>query len=336
MARRVSGPFRLLILPALLALGGCARSSPWSGIWSGYWILDPRGPVASAEFKVLVVDVIGLLVIIGPTTLLLTWCLFRYRRAAKSRYEPRWDHSLLIEVFSWGLPFTVVILLGFVSFEGAFAVNPFGPDVLEQGAKGDPGRPPVDIDVVTTDWQWLFIYPGRHVAIANDLVVPVNTRIHLRMTSATVTNDIFIPQLVGQIDIMPGMQTEQNFLVPMLGTFQGFSSNYSGPGFSWMRFKTEVVSRANFQSWVADAAKSPDHLTPARFDEFARPTIVQHEREVLFSDVPDDLFHHVMHEVSMGKTWPTPVDMTEKMSASGLGFRAQPLQGHTLPMTRSP
>ena len=323
------------MLPVLLALAGCASDTKWSGIWSGYWILAPRGPVAAADFRALVVDVIGLLVIIAPTTVLLTWILFRYRRAAKARHDPHWDHSLLIEVFSWGLPFTIVILLGFISYEGAFAVNPFSPGVLANQPGQKQAAQPIDVDVVTTDWQWLFIYRAQHVAVANELVVPVGTPIRLRMTSATVTNDIFIPELVGQIDIMPGMQTRQSFVAPDPGTYQGFSSNYSGPGFSWMRFQTKAVSQADFGRFLADAAKSPDHLTLARFDQFARPTINQFDRQYLFSDVPDDFFGQVVGEVVAGKTWPTPADMSEKMSSNNPG-RKQPLQGQMLPTTRIP
>ncbi len=335
LARFGSGRFRLLVLAALFVLSGCASGPNWSGIWSGYWILAPRGPVAAAAFRALVVDVIGLLVIIGPTTVLLTWVLFRYRRAAKARHDPHWDHSLLIEVFSWGLPFTIVILLGFVSYEGAFAVNPFAPGVLANQPGQAPRTAPIDVDVITTDWQWLFVYRAQHVAVANELVVPVGTPVRLRMTSATVTNDVFIPELVGQIDVMPGMRTRQSFLVPDAGTYQGFSSNYSGPGFSWMRFQTKAVAAADFRTFLANAAKSPDHLSYARFDDFAKPTINQFDHQYVFSDVPDDLFDHVVGEVVAGKTWPTPAGMTEKMSSNEPG-RKQPLQAQPLPTTRVP
>ncbi len=323
------------MLPALLALAGCASTTKWSGIWSGYWILAPRGPVAAADFRALVVDVIGLMVIIGPTTVLLTWVLFHYRRSARARHEPNWDHSLLIEVFSWGLPFTIVILLAFISYEGAFAVNPFGPGVLANQQGGKSVVRPIDVDVVTTDWQWLFVYRAQHVAVANELVVPVGTPVRFRMTSATVTNDIFIPELVGQIDIMPGMQTYQSFVAPDAGVYQGFSSNYSGPGFSWMRFQTKAVSAADFQTFLAHAAKSPDRLTFARFDEFATPTINEFDKQYLFSAVPDGFFDHVIGEVRAGKTWPTPAGMTEKMSSNEPG-RKQPLQAQPMQTTPAP
>ena len=64
-------------------------------------------------------------------------------------------------------------------------------------------------------------------------------------------NSFFIPQLAGQIYAMAGMQTHLNVLANETGVYRGFSSNYSGYGFSRMRFKAHSVTEAQFAEWVA-------------------------------------------------------------------------------------
>ena len=269
--------------------------------------------MARADFNSLLIDAGAMLSIIVPTTLLLAWCVWRYRRASgRGTYMPNWSHSLVIEIVSWGFPAAIVVFLGYYSYRGTFAVDPFGPGVLAHGQSAYADTPAIDVDVVTTDWQWLFIYPRLHIASANELVVPVHTPVHFRLTSSTVTNDFFIPQLAGEIDIMPGMRTKQSLLADHLGTYAGFSADFSGPGFSWMRFQTHVVTPAEFQAWTDKAARAPAHLTMASFNRFARPTINIHGRTGTFSDVADGFFDNIVREVDRGTLYVTPRAMTDK------------------------
>ena len=288
-----------------------------------FWLLHPRGPVAQAGLRSIIVDVSAMMLIIGPTTLLLIWCLWRYHRSnSKGAYRPGWTHSLPVEIVSWGFPLAIVAFLSYYSYRGTYAVDPFGPGVMAPG-QPDADRTPIDVDVVTTDWQWLFIYPDHHIAAANELVVPAHTPIRFRLTSATVPNDFYIPQLAGEIDIMPGMLTKQGLIADRPGIYQGIAADFSGPGFSWMQFKTRVVSRAEFDQWEAAVAQSPIHLDQAAFDAFAVPTINKDGRTIHFSRVDDGLFARVIHNVTIGKVYPTPPLMTEK-KASYQNGRRQP------------
>ncbi len=271
--------------------------------------------MAEASLQSWIVDTAATLLVIGPATLLVMWAIWRYRRAGgKGSYTPGWSHSLPLEITFWGAPLAVVIGLGFYSVKGAFDTDPAGPGVMSRTASADGQKPPVNIDVITTDWQWLFIYPDRHIAVANELVLPVHTPVRFRLTSSTVATDFFIPQLAGQIDVMPGMRTWQGLIANQVGTYDGFASDYNGPGFSWMRFQTRIVSPAEFQAWEASVGKAGRHLDYAEFDRFATPTINKYDTTVEFSAVQDNLFDHVMQDVMMGKTYVTPADMTEKKS----------------------
>lgn len=293
---------------AILTLTLCSACST-----SGFWLVHPRGPTTQASLQAWIVDTAATLLVIGPATILVFWAIWRYRRATgKGKYVPGWSHSIPIELACWGFPFLVVLGLGFYSLHSSLAVDPAGPGIIAAGTSADAAKPPINIDVVTTDWQWLFIYPDRHIAVANKLVVPVNTPVRFRLTSSTVATDFFIPQLAGQIDVMPGMRTWQGMIANEVGSYEGFASDYNGPGFAWMRFQVQVVSDADYERWATAAQAAPTRLDDAVFKKFATPTINYKNSVTEFSRVEDGFFDHVMERVMMGDVYPTPANMTEK------------------------
>ncbi|MDA8389326.1 MAG: COX aromatic rich motif-containing protein [Gammaproteobacteria bacterium] len=307
---------RALAAASVLLLSGCVRKG-------GLVLLDPKGPIAAAELHFTILDVVIMLGIIVPTAILVIWFMWHYRATnRKARYDGRWDHSYGIEVVVWGIPILVVAVLSYFSYKGIFEVDPYNPRILDKphvtaatARAGAPASRPVDVNVITTDWQWLFVYPKLHIASVDKLVVPVNTPVRFRLTSATVDNAFMIPQLVGQIEIMPGMRTKQALLASHLGTYRGFSAEMSGPGFAWMQFHADVVSAAHFRKWAAMVAKSPDHMTDGAFDAFAQPTFNLHEKSRYFSQVQPGLFRYVIHQVHMGKVFTTPLGAGELMTA---------------------
>ncbi|MHB8255003.1 MAG: cytochrome ubiquinol oxidase subunit II, partial [Acidiferrobacter sp.] len=175
-------------------------------------------------------------------------------------------------------------------------------------------KSPLEVDVISTDWQWVFVYPKQHIATVDRLVIPVGTPVRFRLTSATVVNDFYIPQLVGMIDVMPGMRVKQSLVANDIGSYQGFSANYSGAGFSWMTFRTQSVSADAFRKWTQKVQGSQQHLTYAAFNTIAKPTINVDSKVAYFSNVQAGLFDHVITQVMGGKVYPTPMAMTENMT----------------------
>ncbi|MGI4745221.1 MAG: ubiquinol oxidase subunit II [Janthinobacterium lividum] len=305
--RHSKGVVRSAALVLSTLCSGCSTA--------GFWLLHPAGPVAAAGLQSWIVDTGATFLVIGPATLLVMWAIWRYhRRIGKGAYVPGWNHSVALEATFWGVPLIVVIGLGFYTTYGAFQTEPYSPGAMAVGNNPDAATPPVEIDVITTDWQWLFIYPGRHIALANELVIPVHTPIRFRLTSATVATTFFIPQLAGQIDVMPGMRTWQGLIANSTGSYQGFASDYNGPGFSWMRFQTKVLSAEDYKTWANGMADAPVHMDEAAFLKFAAPTINNKDTVLRFSSVQNDLFDNVVYNVMMGRIYETPSRMTEKKS----------------------
>ena len=91
-------------------------------------------------------------------------------------------------------------------------------------------------------------------------------------------NSFFVPQLGSQIYAMGGMTTHLNLLADEPGEYPGFSANFSGDGFSWMRFVVKSVPAGDFNAWLDQARGAGSALDDASYAELAKPS----------KDVPPD------------------------------------------------
>src|SRR6201993_1229798 len=145
-----------------------------------------------------------------------------------------------------------IFLLGGVAWIGSHQLDPARP-VPGTGQN-------VTIQVVSLDWKWLFIYPDQRIASLNTLTVPVGAPLHFQLTSASVMNVFFIPQLGSMIYTMNGMVTQLHLRADEVGSLQGLSAHFSGDGFPDMLFDVHVVSQTHFASWASGTVKSDNVL----------------------------------------------------------------------------
>jgi cytochrome o ubiquinol oxidase subunit 2 len=131
----------------------------------------------------------------------------------------------------------------------------------------------VHIDAVALDWKWLFIYPDQRVATVNTLTVPVGAPLQFELTSASVMNVFFVPQLGSMIYTMNGMVTRLNLRADQEGNYQGLSAHFSGDGFSDMLFDVHVVPALAFADWVASTARSDRILNADSYTALAQQSI---------------------------------------------------------------
>src|SRR5215467_11772806 len=228
-------------------------------------VLDPQGPIASAERLLLINSTAIMLVVVIPVivaTLAFAW----WYRSSNTRATRSLDESYegRVEFVTWSIPALTVILLGGVIWIGSHQLDPRAPIA----AKSDPLR----IDVVSLDWKWLFIYPDLGVAAVNQLVISAGTPVKFRLTSATVMNSFFVPQLGSQIYTMGGMITHLNLLAGDSGEFPGFSANFSGDGFAEMRFVVKSVPAGDFNAWIEQVRGTGSALDDAGYAELAKPS----------------------------------------------------------------
>jgi cytochrome o ubiquinol oxidase subunit II len=228
-------------------------------------ILDPRGPIASAQLLLLINSTEIMLVVVVPVVLATLWFAWWYRSSNTSAtrgddraYEGR------LEFVVWSIPALVVILLSGVIWISSHLLDPRAP--IASAAK------PLEVEVASLDWKWLFIYPDQGIAAVNQLVVPTEAPVRFRLTSATVMNSFFVPQLGSQIYTMPGMTTHLNLLAQQPGEFPGFSANFSGDGFADMRFIVTAVPAGDFAGWVAKTRTSGAALDIPAYNALVKPS----------------------------------------------------------------
>jgi cytochrome o ubiquinol oxidase subunit II len=251
-----------IVLVSSLALGTAALSGCGSGV------LDPAGPVGAGDRMILLDALAIMLVIVIPTILCTLAFAWRYRASNRSAtYTPGWAYSGRLELLVWAIPAFVVIFLGGVAWVGSHDLDPAKPLPSQQA--------PLEVDVVSLDWKWLFIYPTEHLASINRLVLPVGRPVHFRLTSATVMNVFFVPQLGSEIYAMNGMVTELNLQADRPGSYLGIAAHFNGDGFSDMTFHADAVSPGDYSQWVATGRANGPVL-----DEAAYRTLLQQSSNV--------------------------------------------------------
>ena len=253
----------LLLLPLPLLLSACSAT-----------VLDPAGHVAQQQRDLLLLSVALMLIIIVPVMVLVVVFAWKYRASnSAARYEPDWDHSTHLELVIWAAPLLIIICLGAATWAGTHLLDPYRP--LD---RIDPNRPvaadtrPLQVNVVALDWKWLFIYPEYGIATVNELAAPVDRPVRFSLTSSSVMNSFYIPALAGQIYAMPGMETKLHGVINAPGDYAGFSANYSGDGFSGMRFRFKGLSEQDFEAWIAAARKTGQVLDRQTYLRLEQPS----------------------------------------------------------------
>ncbi|UOM35351.1 ubiquinol oxidase subunit II [Acuticoccus sp. I52.16.1] len=298
----------LLLLPLLVGLGGC-----------NFVVLDPSGHIAAQQRDLLVISTGLMLLIIVPVMALTVLFAFRYRHSnTNAKYDPEWHHSTILELVIWSAPLAIIICLGALTYLGTHLLDPYRPL-----ARIDHDRPveanvaPLEVQVVALDWKWLFIYPQYGVASVNEMAAPVDRPINFKLTSSAVMNAFYVPALAGMIYTMAGMETRLHAVMNEPGTFKGFSSNYSGEGFSGMRFEFQSLDDAAFDGWIEAAKSSGATLDRARYLDLVAPS--ENVPVETFASVEDDLFQTIVEQcVKPGSTC-----MSELM-ADASGFLCGP------------
>jgi cytochrome o ubiquinol oxidase subunit II len=280
-----SGPWRLAslrwpVVGAGVLLASCQQAG----------VLDPRGPIAAAQLLLLFNATAIMLVVVVPVilaTLAFAWW-YRSSNTRATRGDDR-SYEGRLEFVVWSIPALVVILLSGVIWIGSHQLDPRAP--IPAAAN------PLEVEVASLDWKWLFIYPDQGIAAVNQLVVPTETPVRFRLTSATVMNSFFVPQLGSQIYTMPGMTTHLNLLARRPGEFPGFSANFSGDGFADMRFIVKAVPVGDFAGWVAKVRGSGAALDIPAYNALAKPSIAV--PPTTFRSVDPALFEGIVGQIAI-------------------------------------
>ncbi len=249
-------------------------------------LLDPKGPIGADERFVILTAIALMMIVVVPVAVMTVVFPWRFRASnPRATYRPQWRRSLGIELVVWLVPAMIITLLSILVWTSTHRLDPYKPITVD-------GVKPIQVQVVSLDWKWLFIYPEEKIATVNQLVFPARAPLSFRLTSDTVMTSFFIPRLGSQIYAMAGMQTRLHLLADEPGVYRGQNQQFSGRGYAAMNFTAEATTPQAFSAWVEQVRQSPDALDAERYARLQTPgeaPAVMH-----FSSVTPDLFQSIL------------------------------------------
>lgn len=274
----------MLLLSLAVFLSGCKSI-----------VLSPAGDIAKQQANLVVVSTVLMLLIIIPVMALTAWFAWRYRASnTEATYDPDWHHSTSVELGIWAAPLLIVIALGAVTWISTHTLDPFR-HVSRISATKPLAKDikPLKVQVVAMDWKWLFIYPDYGFATVNELAAPVDTPIDFEITASTVMNAFYVPELAGMIYAMPAMNTELHAVINAEGNYEGFSANYSGAGFSGMKFRFHGLSQQGFEDWIKQNKAAGGKLDRPTYLTLEKPS----EREPVrrYAEIEPNLYGLILN-----------------------------------------
>ena len=276
-------------LGAALLCGGCS-------VIDGP-VLDPKGPIGLAERDLLFKAIAIMMIVIIPVFVMAALFMWRYRGTNKSaRYTPNLAYYWPAEVLVWGVPAAIIVWLGLHLWHNTYKLDPYN--------EIDPSAKQLEVHAIAQDWKWLFVYPEQNIAVVNELAMPLNTPVNIKITSDTVMNSLVIPALGGQIYAMAGMETRLNLLADKPGKFWGRNVQYSGTGFANQQFQTIATSKEEFDAWVEKAKQSGSALDADTYQELAKPS--EKVPVTYYSGVEPDLFDKIIAKYAHNDAELTP------------------------------
>lgn len=274
----------IALLLVTLALSGCDLV-----------VMSPSGDIAAQQRDLIVISTLLMLLIIVPVICLTFYFAWHYRQSnTAAKYDPEWHHSTGLEVIIWSAPLAIIIALGAITWVSTHKLDPYRPlDRIDAGRPVDAQTKVLNVEVVALDWKWLFFYPDYGIATVNEMAAPVDMPINFKLTASSVMNSFYVPALAGMIYTMPGMQTKLHAVINKPGEFEGLSSNFSGDGFSHMRFKFHGLDQAGFDAWVARVKQNGTMLNRDTYLKLEKPSAKEPVR--YYAGFDDGLFDAVLN-----------------------------------------
>ncbi len=272
-------------------------------------VFNPKGVIALAEMNLIVTTTLLMLIVVIPVFIMLAVFSWRYRASnTKAKYTPDWHSNATLEIIWWAIPAAIITTLAVITWTSSHELDPFKPIVSSV--------PPITIQVVALEWKWLFIYPEQNIATVNFVQFPVGTPINFRITGDAPMNSFWIPQLAGQIYAMAGMDTMLHLMAEDEGDYAGLSANYSGYGFSGMKFTARASSRDEFDKWVNEVKQSPNALTSEEYEKLTKKS--RNNAVAHYSSAKEGLYDKIIMKYMVPAEGESKVESQKSKVAEGL------------------
>jgi cytochrome c oxidase subunit II len=150
------------------------------------------------------------------------------------------------------------------------------------------------VKAIGHQWYWAFRYPGTKVVTADELHIPVDTRVNLVATTADVIHSFWVPELNRKIDTIPGQENRILLYANQADVYRGQCAEYCGLQHAHMSMWVYADPPDRFRAWLANMAK------PAR-----APTTAQERRgQQVFLSSPCASCHTIRGTNAQGTVGP--------------------------------
>jgi cytochrome c oxidase subunit II len=212
-------------------------------------------------------------------------------------------------VLVFGIAIPVVALVALFGVANVYLLGETSPPA--------PGTTAMTIDVIGHQWWWEVRYPGTGVVTANEIHLPLDTRVNVVATTADVIHSFWVPALNRKIDLVPGRRNRLLLEPARVGDYRGQCAQYCGFQHANMAFEVDVQRPGAYRAWLA-AQERP----PAR----ARSTTVAAGQRVFMSSQCASC-HTIAGTAALGTIGP---DLTHLASRSRLASELIPNTPHEL------
>ncbi len=126
-------------------------------------------------------------------------------------------------------------------------------------AKAEGG--PLEIEVTGNQWWWnvryLDVDSSRTLRTANELHLPAGRSAHITLKSNDVIHSLWIPNLAGKQDLIPGRSSDLALHPLRAGVFRAQCAEFCGLQHAKMALDVTVESPAEFARWYEAGLKPP-------------------------------------------------------------------------------
>ena len=250
---------RLFVLLSLALLGGMMLLPRLAGAEDVYSTLSPESSDArDIQFLYKIIFWLALVVFIG-VQLAIVYTVLRYRRRREDEPRPAQIHgNQKLEILWTIIPAIVLVAIFIPTVRAMYRI--------EDRAEGGE----YVIEVYGKQWWWEVHYKEPEavadVVTANEIYIPVNTRVRVELLSSNVIHSFYVPQLAGKMDVIPGHTNVMSVEADTPGVYYGECAEFCGESHAYMRFKIIAVQQDQFdlfiQGWHQGASGEAAALAP--------------------------------------------------------------------------
>lgn len=207
--------------------------------------LLPQGEVANKQYSLMVLSLAIMIFVLLVVFFIYVFVLIKFRKRKGDETIPEQvEGNHLLEILWTAIPILLLIILAVPTVMQTFDLS----------AKDKPKKGELSLKVTGHQYWWEFEYPKEEIITSQELVLPVNTKVHVELSSADVIHSFWIPSLAGKTDTNPG-DGSKNYMWIETGSkeqvYKGKCAELCGASHALMDFKVKVVSKEKYQAWLS-------------------------------------------------------------------------------------